>query len=89
MELTPFSRVLFWLCDVVLFLQLWQVVLGCPALSLPFVLWFRGTFPLLQIHKSKVSLILFKFLLDLDNVSIGCAKRGDVQEIHLILDILV
>ena len=78
MELTPFSRVLFRLRGVVLCLQLRRVVLGCPALALSFVLGFRGTFPLLWIRRSKVSLLLFKLLLDLDGISLCCAERGDV-----------
>ena len=78
MELTPFSSVLSWLRGVALCLQLRLVVLGCPALALSFVLWFRGTFPLLWIRRSKVSLLLFKLLLDLDGISVCCAKRGDV-----------
>lgn len=78
MELTPFSRVLFRLRGAVLCLQLWRVVFGCPALALSFVLSFRGTFPLLQIRRSKVSLLLIKLLLDLDGISIRSAERGDV-----------
>ena len=87
MELTPFSCVLFRLRDAVLCLQLWRVVLGHPALALSFVLQFEGTFPLLQICRSKVSLLLFKFFLDLDSVSVRCVERGDVQELHLVLDV--
>ena len=79
MELTSLSRVLLRLCIVVLCLWPWRVVLGHPALALSFVLWFGGTFPLLQIHRSKVSLLLFKLLLDLDGISIRRAERGDFQ----------
>lgn len=89
MELTPFSRVPVWLCNVVLCLHLWRVVLGYLALALYFVLWFRGTFPLLQIRRSKVALLLFKLLLDLDSISVCYAKRGDVQEFYFFLDVLV
>ena len=89
MELTPFSHVLFRLCDTILFLQLWRVVLGFPALALSFVLCFRGTFPLLQICRSKVSLLLFKLLLDLDGILVHCAERGDVQELYFFLDYLL
>ena len=89
MELTPLSLVLFWLHDDVIFLQLWWVVLGRPALALSFVLRFGGTFPLVRIHRSKVSLLLFKLLLDLDNISICCAERGDVQEFYFFLDVLM
>ena len=87
MELTPLSRVLFRLCDTVLCLQLWQVVLGRPALAFSFVLWFGGTFPLLRIYRSKVSLLLFKILLDLDSASVHRAKHGDVKELHIVLDV--
>ena len=62
---------------------------GSPHLALLFVLWFGGTFPLLWIHRSKVSLLLFKLLLDLNRISVSCAERGDVQEYHLILDVPV
>ena len=89
MELTPPSRVLLHLHDIVLYLQLLWVVLGCPALALSFVLWFGGTFPLLWIHRSKVSLLLFEHFLDLDGMSVSCAERGDVQEFYFFLDVLV
>ena len=78
MELTPLPCVLFQLRGAILFLQLWRVVLGHLALASSFVLCFGGTFPLLQIHKSKVSLLLFKILLDLDDISLCGAERGDV-----------
>ena len=87
MELTPLFHV--YLCGVFICLQLWQFFLGHPALALSFVLWFVGTFPLLQIHRSRVSLLLFKLLLDLDNISVCPAKRGDVQGLHLIMDVPV
>ena len=45
MELTTLSHVLIWLRSFVLFLQLWQVVLGHPALALSFVKQFVGVFP--------------------------------------------
>ena len=70
MELTPLSRVILWIHGVVIFLWIWQVVLGCPALALSFVMWFGGTFPLLLIRISKVSLLLFELLLKLGNISI-------------------
>ena len=89
MELTPLSCVLFWLRGIVLCLQLRLVVLGCPALALSFVLWFRGTFPLLWIRRSKVSLLLFKLLLNLHGILVCCAERGDVQELYFFLDVLV
>jgi len=41
-----------------------------PALALSFVPWFWGAFSLLRINRSKVSLLLFKLLLNLDSVSI-------------------
>lgn len=87
MELTPLSRVLLWICSVFLCLWPWWVVLGHLALAFSFVLRFGGTFPLLQIHRSKVSLVLFKLLLDLNGVSVRRSEWGDVQEIHLVLDV--
>ena len=89
MELTPLSRVLLWLCDVVPYLCLWQVVLGHHALALSFVLWFGGTFPLLLIHRSKVSLLLFEFLLNLGSISVCHTKQGDVEELHFLLNVSV
>jgi len=89
MELTPLSRVLLQLRGIIPFLWLWWVVLGRPTLDLSFVLRFGGTFPLLRIRRTKVSLLLFKIFLDLDGISICCAKRGDVQEFHLVLDVPV
>ena len=87
MELTPFSRVLLCLRGIVLCLWLQWVVLGRPALALSFALRFGDVFPLLQIHRSKVLLLLFKLLLNLDSVSVRRAERGDVQELHLVLDV--
>ena len=55
-------------------LTAWWVFLGYLALTLSFVLRFGGTFPLLQIHRSKVSLLYFKLLLDLDGVSVCHAQ---------------
>ena len=89
MELKPFSCVIFCLHGVVLCLRLQWFFLGHLALALSFVFQFGGTFPMLQIHKSKVSLLPFKFLLGLDNVLTGEAKRGYVQKLHLVLDVLV
>ena len=89
MELTPFSSVLSRLRGAVLCLQLRLVVLGCPALALSFVLWFRGTFPLLWIRRSKVSLLLFKLFLNLDDILVCWAEQGDVKEFYFFLDVLV
>ena len=88
MKLTPFSCVLC-LRGVFLCLQLQRFVLGLPTLALAFALWFGGTFSLLRIRRSKISLHLFKIFLNLDNVLVCRAERGDVQEFHIILDVLV
>ena len=85
MELTPLSGVLLWLHGVFLYLWIWKVVLGHHALALSFVLWFGGTFPLLLIRRSKVSLLLLEFLLNLGSIPICCTKRGDVKELHFLL----
>ena len=87
MELIPLSRVLIWLHGVVICLCLWQVVLGHHALDLSFVLRFGGTFPLLLIRKSKVSLLLFEFLLNLGSIPVCRTKRGDVEELHFLLNV--
>ena len=85
MELPPFSHVLLFLRGVVLCLQLQRVVLGCLDLDFSFALQFGAPFPCFRIHRSKVSLLLFKLLLNFDSVSVSRAERGDVQELHLIL----
>ena len=89
MEFTPLSRFLLCFRCVVLCLYIWRVVLGCPTLYFSFALQFGGTFPMLRIHISNFSLLLFKILLNLDNVSIRRAEQGNVQELHLVLDVLV
>lgn len=61
--------------------------LGHPVLDLSFYLLFGGAFPLLLILRSKVSLILFKLVLNLVSVSVCHSKQENVQEIHLILDV--
>jgi hypothetical protein len=68
MELTPLSHVLLQLHGVVIFLRISQVVLIHHALSLSFVMWFGGTFRLILIPISKVSLLLFEFLLNLGSI---------------------
>ena len=87
MELTPLSRVLLCLRGAFLCLRLQRVILGSPTLALSFALWFGGAFLLLQIHRSKVSLFLFKLFLILDSISVHHAKRGDVQGFHLVLEV--
>jgi hypothetical protein len=89
MELTPVHRVLFWLCGVVLYLQLWRVFLGCPALAWSFVFHFGGTFPLLLICRPKVSLLLFELLLNLGSILVCHTKRGYVEELHFLLNVYV
>ena len=74
MELTPLPHVLFWLHGVVLFLQIWRVVLSRLALALSFVMCFGGNFPLLLIRKLKVSLLLFELLLNLGSISVCHTK---------------
>ena len=89
MELTPFSCVLLHLRGVFLCLRLRQAILGSTALAWSFVLWFGGAFSFLWIWRSKVPLLLFKLLLNLDSVPIRRVERGNVQELHLLLDVLV
>ena len=89
MELTPLSRVLLWLLGVFIFLRIWQVVLGFHALALSFVLQFGGTFPLLLIRRSKVLLLLLEFLLNLGSIPVCRTKRGDVKELHFLLNVSV
>lgn len=78
MELTPFSYILLCLHGVVLYLRLRWVFLGSPALAWSLFLWFGDAFSFLWIHGSKVPLLLFKLLLNLYDVPIRCAKRGNV-----------
>ena len=89
MELTPLSYVLLCLRGVVIFLLLQWVVLGHLVLALSLVLRFGGAFPLLLIKRSKVSLLLFKFMLNLGNISVCCTKQGDVEELHFLLNVFV
>ena len=77
MKFTPLPCVLLWICGV---------VLSGTALALPLVLQFRGTF---RIHKSKVSLLLLKCLLDLGGIAVCCAKRCNVEELHFLLNVFV
>jgi hypothetical protein len=87
MELTPLPRVLFWLRYVVLCLRLWRVVLGRPALAWSFVRRFGSTFSFLLIRRPKVSLLLFELLLNLGSILVCCTKRGDVEELHFLLNV--
>jgi hypothetical protein len=89
MELTPLPHVLFWLRGVVLCLRLWGVVLGCPVLAWSFVQRLGDTFPLLLIRKPKVSLLLFGPLLNLGSIPVCCTKRGDVKELHFLLNVSI
>jgi len=75
-----------WCCS---FLAVSTVVLGHTILALSLVLQFGEAFPLLRIRRSKVSLLLFKLLLNLYIISVRYAERGDVQELHLVLDVPV
>lgn len=63
--------------------------MGHSTFALSFALWFGGSFSLIQIRRSKVSLLLFKFLLDLNIISVCYTKQGDVQELHLYLDVFI
>ena len=85
MVLTPLPRVLFWLRGVVLYLWLWQVVLGHPTLAWSFFRRFVGTFPLPLIHRPKVSLLLFELLLNLGSIPVFYTKRGDIEELHFLI----
>ena len=67
-------------------LRICGVVMSHTALALPLVLWFGGTF---RIRRSKVSLLLLKFLLDLGNIVIFRAKRCNVEELHFLLNVFV
>ena len=89
MELTPLSHVLLWLHSVVIFLWLWQVLLGHHPLALYFVLRFGGTFPLLLIRRSKVLLLIFEFMLNLGNIPVCRTKQGEVEELHFLLNVYV
>ena len=58
-------------------------------MDLSFVLRFGGTFRLLLIRRSKVSLLLFEFLLNLGSIPVCRTKRGDVEELHFLLNVSV
>jgi hypothetical protein len=89
MELTPLPRLLFWLRGVVLCLWLWRVIMSRSTLAWSFVLQFGVTFPLLLIRRPKVSLFLFELLLNLGSISVRHTKRGDVEELHFLLNVSV
>ena len=57
------------------------------SLVVSLILWFRGTFPFLLIRISKVSLFLFEFLLNFGSIPICHTKRGDVEELHFLLNV--
>jgi hypothetical protein len=89
MVLTPFSRVLRF-SVALLVLWLGRIVRRGTILTWSFFMWVRDAFSLLRllgVCRSKLSQFLLKFLLDLDNISISRAQRGDVQELHLCLNV--
>ena len=45
--------------------------------------------PWLQIRGSKVLLLLLKFILNLGGIVISRAKRGNVEELHFLLNVFV
>lgn len=71
------------------FLVSLMVCIGSFNLIFVLIFWFGGSFALLQIRISKDSHILFKFLLDLDGILLCCARQGDVQYLHLSLDVFL
>ena len=89
MELTPLSCVLIWLHGVFLHLRIQWVGLDFPTLALSFVLRFWGVVTLLLIHISKVLLLLFEFMLNLGSIPVCRTKRGDVEELHFLLNVSV
>ena len=79
MKFTPLPCVLLWI---------FSVVLSRPSFSFLFVR-FGGTFPWLRIRRSKVSLLLLKFLLDVGSIEICRAKRCNAEELHFLLNVFV
>ena len=77
MKFTPLPCVLLWICGV---------VLSHSTLALPLVLLFGGTF---QIRRSKVALLLLKFLLDLGGIAVCRAKQCNVEELQFLLNVFV
>ena len=78
-QITPFSSVLLCLPVTLLFMWLFGR------------LFVRGVFVLLwllSICKNKILFVLvLKFLLDFNSISIGSTEWWDVQEIHFSLDV--
>lgn len=89
MEFTPLFSIFLHLYGVILCLWPRWVILDHSTLALSCVLWFGGAYSLLQIHISKVSLLPLKFMLDPHNISVCCAKKGDVLEFNFFLDVFV
>lgn len=88
MEFTPLVDVLLHL-PIILGLMLRGVVLGGHDLTLDFAPWLGGTFALFLVCRSKVSLLLLEFMLNIGSISVCCTKRGDVQELHFLLNVSV
>ena len=89
MELAPLSRFLLRIRSAALCLYLSQVFLSHHALAVSLVLRFGGTFPLLLIHISKVSLFLFEFLLNFGHLLAWCRGYGTDSSAHAYLDLFV
>ena len=77
MKFTPLPCVLILICGV---------ILSSTSLAFPLVLQLGGTF---HIRRSKVSLPLLNFLLDLGGIAICHAKRCNVKELHFLLNVFV
>ena len=77
MKFTALPCVLLWI---------FGVFLSRTALALPLFLRFEGTF---RIRRSKISLLLLKFLLDIGGIAVCRAKKCNLKELHFLLNVFV
>jgi hypothetical protein len=90
MEVTPLHGIFLRLPIVLIFLWIRLVFLRFSIFSLPFFLWVGDSLALLLLRgvpRPKFSHLLFKILLNFDNISIGRAQGQDIQKLHLCLDV--
>jgi len=90
MVFTPFFYVLLQLFITLLVLRLGLVVVRVAIFSLSLVLWVGVTFTLLWmwgVYRPKLSPLMLKFMLDLENISISRTQWCDVQKILLCLNV--
>jgi len=90
MEVAPLSSIYICLSIVLLYLWIRLVVLRFSIFSLIFVIQVRAALSLLllwEIPRPKMPRLLFKILLDFDDISMGRSQGQDVQKYSLCQDV--